>query len=193
MWQSVRDGARRWHEPPPLGCADPAVRGCCAVRLRRYRPVSRPPSPTASPLKAEPHGRADAGQPSASMSAFSSSYGGAYDDPKLEALIGKTVDRLVAASDRPGPGLQGDHPQFRRGERLRAADRPALRDARPDRAGQRHLRIVLGAEPRDGACAGKARLDPRGPGAAGRGGHPRRHRHEQRSRSDARWRWRKPS
>jgi predicted Zn-dependent protease len=30
-----------------------------------------------------------------------SSYGGTYDDPKLEALIGKTVDRLVAASDRP--------------------------------------------------------------------------------------------
>src|ERR1700689_2846461 len=31
-----------------------------------------------------------------------SSYGGAYDDPKLEALITRTVDRLVAASDRPG-------------------------------------------------------------------------------------------
>src|ERR1700689_931928 len=30
-----------------------------------------------------------------------SSYGGAYDDPKLEALITRTVDRLVAASDRP--------------------------------------------------------------------------------------------
>ena len=30
-----------------------------------------------------------------------SSYGGGYDDPKLEALISKTVDRLVAASDRP--------------------------------------------------------------------------------------------
>ena len=30
-----------------------------------------------------------------------SSYGGAYDDPKLEGLITKTVDRLVAASDRP--------------------------------------------------------------------------------------------
>jgi predicted Zn-dependent protease len=29
------------------------------------------------------------------------SYGGAYDDPKLEALITKTVERLVAASDRP--------------------------------------------------------------------------------------------
>jgi predicted Zn-dependent protease len=30
-----------------------------------------------------------------------SSYGGAYDDPRLEALIGKTVDRLVSVSDRP--------------------------------------------------------------------------------------------
>ena len=34
------------------------------------------------------------------------SYGGAYDDPKLEALIGKTVDRLVAASDRPDQGYK---------------------------------------------------------------------------------------
>src|ERR1700722_12712484 len=30
-----------------------------------------------------------------------STYGGAYDDARLEALIGKTVDRLVAASERP--------------------------------------------------------------------------------------------
>jgi predicted Zn-dependent protease len=29
------------------------------------------------------------------------SYGGAYDDPRLEALITRTVERLVAASDRP--------------------------------------------------------------------------------------------
>src|SRR5215468_11399145 len=29
------------------------------------------------------------------------SYGGIYDDPKLESLVTKTVDRLVAASDRP--------------------------------------------------------------------------------------------
>jgi len=29
------------------------------------------------------------------------SYGGSYDDPKLQALIVKAVDRLVAASDRP--------------------------------------------------------------------------------------------
>jgi predicted Zn-dependent protease len=29
------------------------------------------------------------------------SYGGAYDDPRLESLITRTVNRLVAASDRP--------------------------------------------------------------------------------------------
>ena len=29
------------------------------------------------------------------------SYGGLYDDPRLEAIVTKTVDRLVAASDRP--------------------------------------------------------------------------------------------
>lgn len=28
-------------------------------------------------------------------------YGGAYEDPKLEALITQTVDKLVAASERP--------------------------------------------------------------------------------------------
>ncbi|MGJ4941382.1 M48 family metalloprotease [Bradyrhizobium sp. HKCCYLS1011] len=33
-------------------------------------------------------------------------YGGAYDDPQLEALIGKIVDRLVAASDRPDQGYK---------------------------------------------------------------------------------------
>ncbi len=34
------------------------------------------------------------------------SYGGAYDDPQLEALISKTVDRLVAASERPDQGYK---------------------------------------------------------------------------------------
>jgi predicted Zn-dependent protease len=29
------------------------------------------------------------------------SYGGSYDDPRIEALIGKTVERLVSVSDRP--------------------------------------------------------------------------------------------
>jgi len=33
-------------------------------------------------------------------------YGGPYDDPNLEALISKTVERLVAASDRPDQGYK---------------------------------------------------------------------------------------
>ena len=33
-------------------------------------------------------------------------YGGSYDDPHLDALIGKTVDRLVAASDHPEQGYK---------------------------------------------------------------------------------------
>jgi predicted Zn-dependent protease len=33
-------------------------------------------------------------------------YGGAYDDPHLEALINKTVERLVAASDHPEQGYK---------------------------------------------------------------------------------------
>ncbi len=34
------------------------------------------------------------------------SYGGTYDDPRLESLVSKTVDRLVAASDRPDQGYK---------------------------------------------------------------------------------------
>jgi predicted Zn-dependent protease len=34
------------------------------------------------------------------------SYGGTYDDPKLEQLVTKTVERLVAASDRPDQGYK---------------------------------------------------------------------------------------
>jgi predicted Zn-dependent protease len=33
-------------------------------------------------------------------------YGGAYEDPQLEGLIGKIVDRLVAVSDRPDQGYK---------------------------------------------------------------------------------------
>src|ERR1035437_10109624 len=218
---------------------------CAAFALAACGDIGRFPasSPIASPIKPN---RTVAQTPAAEREheRILSSYGGAYDDPKLEALIGKTVDRLVAASDRPDQaykvtilnsgavnafalptgqlyvtrglialasdtrseerrvgkecryrcdwssdvcssdlGLQGDDPEFGRGECVRAADRPALRDPRPDRAGQRHLGIVLGAVARDGARAGKTRIDPRGPGAPGRHRHPRRYRHEQRSRS----------
>jgi predicted Zn-dependent protease len=63
---------------------------------------SRFQTPSASSSPAKP-GRTLAQTPAAEREheRILSSYGGAYDDPRLEALIGKTVDRLVAASDRP--------------------------------------------------------------------------------------------
>ncbi len=93
-------GRRERLDTPPLGCASPAVRRLCAIRLRRHQPVSgRAPR---RPTTAKP-ARAAAQTPAAEREheRILSSYGGAYDDPKLEALIGKTVDRLVAVSDRP--------------------------------------------------------------------------------------------
>jgi predicted Zn-dependent protease len=58
------------------------------------------PSPSASATKPA---RALAQTPAAEREheRILASYGGAYEDPRLEALIGKTVDRLVAASERP--------------------------------------------------------------------------------------------
>jgi predicted Zn-dependent protease len=74
---------------------------CAAFALSACSDVAKfqTPIPTASPLKA----RTVAQSPAAEREheRILSSYGGSYDDPNLEALIGKTVDRLVAASDRP--------------------------------------------------------------------------------------------
>jgi len=74
---------------------------CAALALSACSDVAKfqTPIPTASPLKA----RTVAQTPAAEREheRILSSYGGSYDDPNLEALIGKTVDRLVAASDRP--------------------------------------------------------------------------------------------
>ncbi len=121
------------------------------------------------------------------------SYGGAYDDPQLEALITKTVDRLVAASDRPDQAykvtilnsgavnafaLPTGQLYVTRGLIALASDTSELSSV---------------SEPRDGACDRKARRDPRGPGPPGRDRHPRRHRHEHRSRSHRAWRWPRPS
>ena len=87
-------GRRLWAAPVLL-CA-----GLMLACLRRIWAGSRPPRRTASPAKPN---RTVAQTPAAEREheRILSSYGGAYDDPKLEALITKTVDRLVAASDRP--------------------------------------------------------------------------------------------
>jgi predicted Zn-dependent protease len=75
---------------------------CAALALTACGDINRfqAASPAASPAKPN---RTIAQSPAAEKEheRILSSYGGAYDDPKLEGLIGKTVDRLVAASDRP--------------------------------------------------------------------------------------------
>ena len=85
--------SRRLWAAPLLLCAVFALPACSDVAKFQT------PIPTASPLKA----RTVAQSPAAEREheRILSSYGGSYDDPNLEALIGKTVDRLVAASDRP--------------------------------------------------------------------------------------------
>jgi predicted Zn-dependent protease len=79
-----------------LLCAAFALAAC--GDLGRFQTAS----PAASPAAAKPS-RAVAQTPAVEREheRILSSYGGAYDDPKLEALITQTVDRLVAASDRP--------------------------------------------------------------------------------------------
>ena len=102
-------------------------------------------------------------------------------DPRLQAHARQHRRQAGRGLRAAGPELPGHHPQLARGQRLRAAERPALRHARADRARQRQFRTRLGAGARDGARDRPPRRDPRGPGAAGRAGQPRRHRSAQRS------------
>jgi predicted Zn-dependent protease len=87
-------GRRLWAAPVLL-CAAFALAACGDIG--RFQTASPTASPTIKPSKTV------AQSPAAEREheRILSSYGGAYDDPALEALIGKTVDRLVAASDRP--------------------------------------------------------------------------------------------
>ena len=80
---------------PVLLCAALALAAC--GDMSRFQTAA---APAANPIKPN---RTVAQPPAAEREheRILASYGGAYDDPKLEALITKTVDRLVAASDRP--------------------------------------------------------------------------------------------
>src|SRR5437016_8989874 len=86
--------SRRLWAVPGLLCLALALAGC--GEMGRFQTAA----PSATPAKPN---RTIAQTPAAEKEheRILSSYGGGYDDPKLEALIGKTVDRLVAASDRP--------------------------------------------------------------------------------------------
>ena len=79
---------------PALLCAALALSSCGNLgKLEIPAPTAAAPKPSRAvaqtPASEREHER------------ILASYGGAYDDPKLATLIGKTVDRLVAASDRP--------------------------------------------------------------------------------------------
>ncbi|WP_354142497.1 M48 family metalloprotease [Bradyrhizobium sp. NP1] len=93
--------ARHWAAParywaaPALLCLGLALAGC--GDMSRFQTAA---APVAAPVKPN---RTVVQTPAAEREheRILASYGGAYDDPRLEALITKTVDRLVAASDRP--------------------------------------------------------------------------------------------
>lgn len=70
----------------------------CGGNMSRFE-VGNQPTSIAKPARAQA-----APSPSAAEREHArilGSYGGSYDDPRLQALISRTVDRLVAASDRP--------------------------------------------------------------------------------------------
>src|SRR5271155_1247237 len=87
--------SRRLWAAPALLCLSLGLAGCGDMgRFQTASPTStNPAKPTHAVVQTPAADREN--------ERILSSYGGAYDDPRLEALIGKTVDRLVAASDRP--------------------------------------------------------------------------------------------
>jgi predicted Zn-dependent protease len=87
-------GRRLWAAPVLL-CAGFTLAACGDMsRFQTAAPTSTSPAkPT--------HAVAQTPAADRENERILSTYGGAYDDPRLEALIGKTVDRLVAASDHP--------------------------------------------------------------------------------------------
>src|SRR5258708_10114441 len=85
---------------PVLLCASFVLAAC--GDMGRFQTAASPATPS-SIIK--PNRTAVAPTPAAEREheRILTSYGGAYDDPKLEGLITHTVDPLVAASQPPDP------------------------------------------------------------------------------------------
>lgn len=94
VWRGT-EAIRLSAAPVMLLCATLALGGCGDIT--RFQ--------TASPSSAKSVKPARAAAPTPKSEhehkRILASYGGAYDDPKLEALINRTVERLVAVSERP--------------------------------------------------------------------------------------------
>jgi predicted Zn-dependent protease len=90
---------QRWAAPAVL-CLALSLSACGDVNRFQVAspaapaPIKPKPVVTTTPASEHEHER------------ILAAYGGAYDDPQLEALITKTVERLVAASDRPDQGYK---------------------------------------------------------------------------------------
>ena len=89
---------RRHHAPALAACALLALAllqaGCSGINSTASREISLPDvskevQQQVQPASAREHQR------------ILAAYGGSYNDPKLEAIVTQTVDRLVAASERP--------------------------------------------------------------------------------------------
>lgn len=94
VWRGT-GASRLLAAPVVLLCATLALGGC--GDMTRFQ--------TASPSSAKSVKPARAAAPTQKSEhehkRILASYGGAYDDPRLEALINRTVERLVAVSERP--------------------------------------------------------------------------------------------
>ena len=86
---------RLWAAPAVLGLVL-SLGGCGA--LSRYE-VASPATPAPPPKPS--HAVAQTPASEREHARILTTYGGVYNDPKLQAFVSKTVDRLVAASERP--------------------------------------------------------------------------------------------
>ncbi|MDB5502009.1 MAG: peptidase Ste24p, partial [Tardiphaga sp.] len=89
--------SRRLWAAPVLLCVAFALSACGDAS--RFETASLKPSSPAKPPAKPAVVQTPAGEKEHER--ILASYGGSYDDPRLEALITKTVERLVAASERP--------------------------------------------------------------------------------------------
>ena len=96
-WQ-VHAHCRQQHAPALAACALLALAllqaGCSGINSTASREITLPDvskevQQQVQPASAREHQR------------ILAAYGGGYSDPKLEAIVTQTVDRLVAASERP--------------------------------------------------------------------------------------------
>ncbi|UGV25059.1 Zn-dependent protease [Rhodopseudomonas boonkerdii] len=90
--------SRRLWAAPVVLCVTLALSGCGdASRFEAASAAVKPPAPARPPKPAVVQTPAAEKEHERILA----SYGGSYDDPRLEALISRTVDRLVAVSERP--------------------------------------------------------------------------------------------